>query len=118
MDFRIEWNEQLERELERAAKEVVKEGADIVLADCNPPVKSGKLKDSGHVEVWPDKARAPAGASVVYDAPHAHLVHELPGGHHLENGEDKWVEKAATRKRNEVLRLFESKMMGVLNENG
>lgn len=120
MDFEFEWNgDAVCDEMKEAAAEAVEEAAQLVLKDCKPPVRTGALADSGDVEVWPPASHGTVGASVVYGgrkAPHAHLVHELPDGHKLNNGEEKWLEKAADRKRDEVLRLYESKIAGVLND--
>ncbi|KEO81494.1 HK97 gp10 family phage protein [Tumebacillus flagellatus] len=118
MKFEFEWNgDQLAEAVKQAANEAVQEGAKIVLNDCKPPKKTGRLAESGHIEPWKVQSHGTVGASVVYDAPHAHLVHELPAGKHLHNGEEKWLERASERQREAVLEVYESKVGGVLNAN-
>jgi hypothetical protein len=95
----------------------VVDAAKVVLEDCNVPVRKGVLKKSGHVEEWPLASHGTVGASVVFDAPHAHLVHELPAGYELHSGEDKWLEKASQRKREQVLGMYSVKMGSVLNDD-
>jgi len=114
-DFELEWyGDKLIDDLEREAAAEVKQAADVVLKDCNPPVDEGDLRDSGHVEVWSKVPYGTVGASVVYDAPHAHLLHENPAYYELSNGEDKWLERATERRGDDVLRGLQTRIGGVL----
>lgn len=94
--FRVSGVDQFLRRLEdeiegihtRASKAVEKE-AEGILADTNPPVKTGMLRDSGRVESEQNENEITS--SVVYGgvkAPHAPFVHEMPGEGH------KFLERA------------------------
>jgi hypothetical protein len=73
--------------LQKAAVASLKAEAEVVLekAKSRTPVDTGQLRDSGHVVADKNEVR------VVFDAPHALVVHEDLAAHH-DNGEAKFLE--------------------------
>lgn len=61
------------------------------------PVITGELKDSGHVEIISKNE-----AEVIYDAPHAVVVHEKPG---FSKGY-KWLEIATGVLEDELIDMY------------
>ena len=65
--------------IERSAEDILR------LANLEVPVATGELRDSGHVETRGGRSR------VVYDAPHAIVVHQRLDVRHV-RGRAKWLE--------------------------
>ena len=78
--------------------ENAKEVAEEYLNDCDVPVITGKLKDSGRIE------KISNGYEVIWDAEYAEYVHENPNSKGF-----KWSEKALVENYDKYRKMMEGK---------
>lgn len=75
----------------------MQKAAETLLEDANyvVPVKTGELKESGHIEISQDTV------AVVYDTDYALQVHENPEGRGY-----KWLERTADINENKYVEII------------
>lgn len=89
--------------LKRCAETLLKESQKLV------PVDTGQLKASGHVEVT--GVGLAAQALVVYDAPHAFIVHERLDVFHAPPTQAKYLSAAVPRVRGSMTALLKRNLL-------
>lgn len=103
MKFKLHGTDQMQKQLRRIAKNVQQQidpalvgEAEAILLDTDPPIKTGALRDSGHVTS--DSTSRTSRATIGYDAEYSPYVHEdLEADHSIFGGEPKFLERAMRR---------------------
>lgn len=107
---KVNWfGDKVEREIRAAVGTGVRDAAERILEASNRivPVDTGKLRDSGEVNVEGEKA------SISYDAEYAVPVHETPKAY--KNGRQyKYLEKAINANSNELVNSVKDEVGKVL----